>query len=295
MPAVVICLDGPFSPRDPNGLALHEFRDGDSLRVKKPGNGGGITGTVVRVDGQRVTIYSPETKCRFQARFDFFERVQPCLQEVACARHCFLVHLLSLGTVNLSTQYQRAKAHTRTPGSACSPAQSTAVLARSSLRKTLFSSALAIPTHSKLISQHQRAKAHARTPGSACSASHCALDTYVGSFSTTARSLGPAASARDTRHQVWVIRCRTVVRRQREVHLSLVVVHRPAPLGVQVEHCARAQQVRQAPKEVGKHGLHAACARCRHVRALTRGCLKIYRHITTLQQTLRVIQASLQR
>jgi transcription elongation factor len=77
MPAVVMWLDGPFSPRDPNGLARHEFRKGDSLRVKKPGNGGGITGTVVRVDGQRVTIYSPETKCSVEARFDFFERVQP--------------------------------------------------------------------------------------------------------------------------------------------------------------------------------------------------------------------------
>ena len=58
------------------------------------------------------------------------------------------------------------------------------------------------------------------------------------------------------------------MRPQRQVHLRLVVVHRPAPLGVQVEHCARAQQVRQAPKEVGKLSLHAVCVRRRHARAL---------------------------
>ena len=63
MPELVIWLDGPFSPRDPNGHLLHEFRTG-------------ITGSVVSVDGQRVTIYSPESKCSFEARFDFFEPVQ---------------------------------------------------------------------------------------------------------------------------------------------------------------------------------------------------------------------------
>lgn len=76
MPGLVVWLDGPFSPRDPNGLLLHEYRHGDLLRVKKQRNGGGITGTVVHVDGQRVTIFSPESKCSFEARFDFFECVQ---------------------------------------------------------------------------------------------------------------------------------------------------------------------------------------------------------------------------
>ena len=76
MPGPVIFLDGPFSPRDPNGHLLHEYRHGDSLRVKSECNGGGITGTVVCVDGQRVTIHSPKMKCSFEARFDFFEPVE---------------------------------------------------------------------------------------------------------------------------------------------------------------------------------------------------------------------------
>tara|TARA_B110001452_G_scaffold164820_1_gene137551 strand:+ start:82 stop:441 length:360 start_codon:yes stop_codon:yes gene_type:complete len=76
MPGPVIFLDGPFSPRDPNALSLHEFRHGYLLRVKSQRNGGGITGAVVRVDVQRVTIHSPERKCRFEARFDFFEPVE---------------------------------------------------------------------------------------------------------------------------------------------------------------------------------------------------------------------------
>ena len=50
------------------------------------------------------------------------------------------------------------------------------------------------------------------------------------------------------------------------MRLRLEVVRRNDPLGVQVQHRARTEQLRQSPKQIGKLGLHAVSVPRRHTR-----------------------------